>query len=346
MAVVYQNKSEVSVGTAQNTITIPVPTGFSAGDLLIACIVMDRNSYLYKHGTPTGWTLIQQTTGTGGTHCFSIWYRIAEAGDTQWTWTIGYSGTFQQYGVILRYTGQAETGFIHASDMTVQETANTTPTAPSVAYTDLEAGSLCLQAFGADDDDTPYTTPAQLTQRYNGISNTGTGTCGSAGGDKAVSGTGSTGTAQFTMNASEEWTAITVVIEAAPGAIVKTFEDTFTGTDSFLSDKNLIFLDNFEGIDSWVLPEIIRKIFSDTFTGIDNFLKDWTAKFEDTFEGVDVFKVDKTVVFSDTLTGTDVFLVDKEAKFEDILTVIEKFYASYPYPKDLKRKIIIIRDLK
>lgn len=130
------------------------------------------------------------------------------------------------------------------------------------------------------------------------------------------------------------------------GPIIKTFEDTFTGTDSLLSDKNLIFLDSLLGTDEWVLPEIIQRIFSDTFTGSDNFLRDLTALFEDTFSGTDIIKVDKMIVFSDTFSGVDVFLVDKEAKFTDVFSAIDKFYAAYPYPKNLRRKIIIIRDIK
>lgn len=130
------------------------------------------------------------------------------------------------------------------------------------------------------------------------------------------------------------------------GPIIKTFEDTFTGTDGLLANKNIIFLDSMLGTDDWVLPEIIQRIFSDVFTGSDNFLRDLTALFEDTFTGADIIKVDKMVIFSDTFSGVDVFLIDKEAIFTDVFSAIEKFYASYPYPRDLKRKIIIIRDIK
>ncbi|GAG64537.1 unnamed protein product, partial [marine sediment metagenome] len=142
---------------------------------------------------------------------FGTYYRIAEEGDTEWTWTYGLAD--QAYGVILRYTGQASSGFIHASDITVQASPTNTPTAPNVAYTDLEAGSLCLQVFGSDEDYI-YTTPVQLTERYNDISNTGDGTCGGAGGDKVISGTGNTGTAEFTMSGADQWVAVTVIIEA------------------------------------------------------------------------------------------------------------------------------------
>ncbi len=128
--------------------------------------------------------------------------------------------------------------------------------------------------------------------------------------------------------------------------IIKVFEDTFTGTENLLSDKNLIFLDSMLGTDEWVLPNITYKTFSDVLIGSDNFLRDLTALFEDTFTGVDIIKVDKMVIFSDSLLGVDVFLLEKEAVFKDVFSAIEKFYASYPYPRNLKRKIIIIRDIK
>jgi len=104
-------------------------------------------------------------------------------------------------------------------DSGVSTGTNNTPIAPSVSYTDLESGSLSFQAFGADDNDIPYTSPA--TERFNDSVTT----TGGAGSDKAESGTGSTGTGTFGMNASEQWAAITVVIEAAAEVSVKRMMD-------------------------------------------------------------------------------------------------------------------------
>lgn len=99
---------------------------------------------------------------------------------------------------------------IYGSDVSTGD--DNTPIAPSVAYVNLESGSLSFQCFGADDNDIPYTTPA--TERFNDSVTT----TGGAGSDKAESGTGSTGTGTFGMAAVEEWVAVTVVIEAAVAA--------------------------------------------------------------------------------------------------------------------------------
>ena len=207
MAVTYQNKSETKVTFSNASCTAPIPTGFSAGDLLIAQVmVSDDHEHLI---TPAGWTLIQEYS-ISNVVLLSIVYRIAEAGDTNWTWSLdGATGNW--YIAILRYTGQHATP-IHASSIVGNATAS--PTAPSVAYTGLESGSLAIQSMGADGSRTPYTTPSALTERYNDD----TGATGGSGGDKAISGTGSTGTAVFTIAASDQWIAGTAVIAAAAGA--------------------------------------------------------------------------------------------------------------------------------
>lgn len=214
MSIAYQNNSTAVVGTDQTSITINVPTSFSAGDLLIACVAKDG---YHAMTLPTGWTSIQ-AGATGATAYFSVSYRIAEAGDTSWTWT----GISEQWvGAILRYTGQDSSTPIHASGKSAA--ASTTPTAPDVSYTSLLPGSLTLQCFGAKTSCVPYTTPTQLTERYSHISNESyLGSCGSAGGDKTISGTGNTGTGVFTMDGFYYWVGVTVVINAATtGSTVK-----------------------------------------------------------------------------------------------------------------------------
>lgn len=130
------------------------------------------------------------------------------------------------------------------------------------------------------------------------------------------------------------------------GEIIKTFEDSGVGIDNLLVDKTLIFPDSGIGTDKWILPNITYIVFSDSGSGADAFKVDKTLVFSDAGSGIDIFKVDKTVIFSDLGEGVDVFLVDKEVIFKDAGVAIDKFRAAYPYPKGLKRKIIIIRDIK
>jgi len=177
MAVEFQEPI-TQVITADSGITMAKPTGTSAGDLLIACITKDDD---YALTPPAGdlWTVIQNVAaGTAAKRSYTarLWvgYRIAEGGDTEWTWTGDKEG---YYGVILRYTGHDATP-IHASGSGSGTSAN--PIAPSVGFENLAAGSLVLQVFGADDNDEPYTVPAPLIQRFKDSQ----ATCGGAGGDR------------------------------------------------------------------------------------------------------------------------------------------------------------------
>ena len=174
MAVTYVAKTEVKVDSG-TSIQISIPAGWSVGDLLICCIAKDDD---YEITPPAGWIVIQNiNSGTA----MRLWtgYRIAEAGDTNWTWT-GDSEAY--YGVILLYSGASATP-IHASGSQTETGEN--PTAPSVAFTNLTAGSRVLQVFGADRNGWEFTIPPELTERFKDYI-AGAGGCGGAGGDMAV----------------------------------------------------------------------------------------------------------------------------------------------------------------
>jgi hypothetical protein len=206
--VVFQSISVGKRSTDGFTVTVNKPTGTVEGDLLIAFIAKDDDDAIT--GVPTGWTLIVGQAAQYQAR-FNCYYKIATASEPDsYTWR----GDREQYvGVILRYTGHDPTNPINAYASASSSTANNSPVAPSVTTT--VDGCLIIQAFGADDDDTPYTVPSPLTQRWNEISNTGNGTCGTAGGEWVQTSAGNTGTATFTMNAPEEWAAITIAIAPA-----------------------------------------------------------------------------------------------------------------------------------
>ena len=172
MAVEFVAKTEVKPGDG-SSIQISIPTGWSVGDVLIAYIIKDDDDAITP---PAGWTVIQNVTG--GT-AMRLWtgYRIAESGDTNWTW----SGDAElYYGVILCYKGNAAAPVPNSGSATGSDAI---PIAPSVAFSELNAGSLVLQVFGADRDRWPFTIPSQLTEKFKDY-NSGSGGCGGAGGDK------------------------------------------------------------------------------------------------------------------------------------------------------------------
>ncbi|MBN1384554.1 MAG: Ig-like domain repeat protein, partial [Elusimicrobia bacterium] len=203
-SVEYQNKTETTESGIQ--IIISTPTGCITGDLLIAFLTKDGIDAI---STNSDWNVICSSTPGEGNYVQVAW-RIFQAGDTSWTWT---SASETWLGEILCYRGHDAANPIYAVS-TNSAISTQYPLAPSVDYTDLPNGSLVLQLYGADYDKYD-TVPIQLTTRFSGAFGGPQGTCG-AGGDKLVSGTGSTDTAEFGMTGVDDWVAVTVVIKAAP----------------------------------------------------------------------------------------------------------------------------------
>lgn len=205
MAVAYQNLAEAGTASASG-ITISAPDGFSAGDLFVVFITKDDDVLINEH---EDWTTLHRVTSGGQMAVYCAW-RIAEVGDTSWTWT-GDSEAY--YGAILRFTGHDTITPILISDVAVGDDA--VPIAPDIETT--RDGCMIFQAFGADDDDEPYTVPGSpFSQKFNDSYTT----TGGAGGTWLQSSAGATGAGTFGMNAIEEWGAVTVAIQ--PVAVIPT----------------------------------------------------------------------------------------------------------------------------
>jgi hypothetical protein len=163
--VAYVNKTEVTVNGG-TSIAISPHTDTNVGDLLIVYIAKDDNVDIDETGAYADWTMLCNVIADSQT-CLYVAWRIADSGDagtpsTEYIWT---SDSEDWVGEILTYSGNSATP-IHASGSDYLD-SSATPTAPSVAFTDLAAGSLVLQVFGCDFDDTPRTVPSQLTSRFN-----------------------------------------------------------------------------------------------------------------------------------------------------------------------------------
>jgi len=173
MAVVFQNSRIVkATGTS---ITIAAPENSAIGDLLICYIAKDDDEAVTLT-SGSDWNVIVSTAGNAAMRLYVAWKLFAD-GDTQWTWK---ESSEDYYGVILRYTGHDATTPIYDSGSA--SGVDAAPIAPSVAFTNLTAGSLVLQMFGADNPSKsfPYNFPAQLASRFNDEA----GTIGGAGGEK------------------------------------------------------------------------------------------------------------------------------------------------------------------
>ena len=200
--VTYENITEDVNDAARTSVTLAIPSGWSENDLLLAVIGKDDDIAVTDHAD---WTeLYNATSGTG--NALYVAWRLAQIGDTDWTFT-SLDTDEDWVGWILLYSGNDETTPIHDSGGATGTTD--APTSPSVSYTDLAVYSLTVRVFSADDNDVPYTTVG-ITERFN---NNNTDTGGAGGEGAAISGTSSTGTFAFGMAASEEWVAVTVIIE-------------------------------------------------------------------------------------------------------------------------------------
>jgi len=170
------------------SITMSASTGTSVDDLLIAYISKDDNVAISTGGSYGDWTPLYNNIANGASTLYIAW-KWAEAGDANQSTSYTWNGDNEDWlGEIICYSGADTTTPIHASGIATGDSA--TQTAPSVAFTDLAAGSLVLQVMGIDSDDNDYVVPSQLTQRFNAIQ---ANDIGGAGGDKSGKWTSPTG---------------------------------------------------------------------------------------------------------------------------------------------------------
>ena len=185
-------------------LNISRPPGTEKGDLLILILAKDGIGSIY---TPSGWTQMVHES-TGGAARLGVFYKVAGSSEPSY-YTISWSGYEEAVGAILRYSGA------HTSDpidiFGLNTGTSSSPTAPTLTTTHDD--TRILRIYGADHDDlsgTPY--PPGHDGRFNMESSSGDGTVSAGAADTTQASAGPTGTAAFTLAASEEWVAATVAI--------------------------------------------------------------------------------------------------------------------------------------
>ena len=149
-AVNYESFSEAKAPVDTNTsLAVPIPTGTSAGDLLIAAVATDEDTSTTITTAAAGWTLINRGA-TSGAVTLGAWRKIAGASESSPTFT--WTGGQQAYGWMMRFTGHNATNPINASS-TGGETSST-PTSPAVTTAVGNCLILRLGAFNNDDINT------------------------------------------------------------------------------------------------------------------------------------------------------------------------------------------------
>jgi hypothetical protein len=190
------------------TVTLPVPPGTAAGDLLVAQIV-------YRDGAetltvPTGWTPL--TEASNGIEITSaLYWKVAVAGEPAPVFSRPLAAPGVMAGGLVAYVGVRTTApvvvFGNATGI------GTTATTPSLATTDTTVEVVHLLTKSQE----ALPTPAGTTVLISGTTGIAPASLGVVAADETFAGPGSTParSATSTTALSSEWIAQTVVLRRA-----------------------------------------------------------------------------------------------------------------------------------
>ncbi len=210
-----------------NTLSITKPNNVANGDLLLAVIATDGEKTVTAPTNSNPWMLFNEGSSNGGNNdgtSLAIFYKIADASDVSASnYTFTASANAQMAGAILRYSNVDTSDPINSVFGVANAPAESNmPTAPDVT-SPINLPKV-LRVFASDDDELPVTHPSGHNDIVELESRTGQGnsfpdrvTLGIAE-KNTQQGIGSTGDGKFTISDSEQWRAITILINPAPGS--------------------------------------------------------------------------------------------------------------------------------
>ena len=151
-----------STETATTTVSLPAPTGRTAGDVLVASFTADKNP---TATVPAGWTAITNGLNIGSGARVFAYYRVAGSSDpATYTWTL--STAVKWGGGISAYTGVNTSTPL---DSTVATAVNATFSATSIAVPGVSTasnGALLIGGLGFDSSTPGATAPTGWTERW------------------------------------------------------------------------------------------------------------------------------------------------------------------------------------
>jgi PKD repeat protein len=160
-AVTYGGSTATGQTTTGTSVQLSVPSGTTAGDLLVASVTADAAPNL---PAPSGWTSLA-TLRPSGASVFTFYHVVtaADAGRTTWTFTL--STAVKWSGGIARYLNVNTSSPI---DGTVRSTTSSgAVTSVSVpAVTTTTSGALLVGGIGADSGKVAGTPPGGFTESF------------------------------------------------------------------------------------------------------------------------------------------------------------------------------------
>ncbi len=157
-----QTTSTAVNATATNTITIPAPTGSTAGDVLVACVALNGGAV---SGVPSDWVPIAAVTSISNPHAYG-YYKVAGASEPSSTWTL--SGSVANSGGVARYTGVSNLSPLDGAAATgTSATATIAAGVPGV--TTVSPNAMLVGCVGINSSSTAVTiaTPADLGEAWD-----------------------------------------------------------------------------------------------------------------------------------------------------------------------------------
>jgi hypothetical protein len=211
--VTFESFAEGKRNANGTNVSVSLPAGTMAGNLLIAAVATDGNTST-SLSAPAGWTPIT-IDRRGSAVTLGVWWKIAvpsEPGSYNFTW----SGKQKAYAWVMRMSGHDPVNPINAWSKAGQGN-NAAPTSPSVDATVDNAMILRIGAF--DDDDINLDDPglAGHTPITTDESNNGNGSASGGAGYVMQTTAGPSGTSNFTLTANEQSRKVTIAIAPDPG---------------------------------------------------------------------------------------------------------------------------------
>lgn len=206
--VVYEAFTEAKMPYGGATLTVAKPAGTVEGELLIAAMAFDGNLTEQSQLTAPGWDwVLLRTQGTRVN--LAVLSKIATASEPA-NYTFDWSSGDAAYMWIMRFNGQDPSNPIH--DYTLHGGSSSTPTTPAVTTT--VDGCLILRVAAFDDDDVDEANPglAGHTLITMDESASGNNTTSGAAGYAILETAGTAPAANFSLTASEEYSAATIAI--------------------------------------------------------------------------------------------------------------------------------------
>ncbi|SFP21913.1 hypothetical protein SAMN05660464_2553 [Geodermatophilus dictyosporus] len=197
----------VATATGTETLTLPVPTGTVAGDLLLVHIAHSWTGAPFT--TPAGWTHVR-TDNSANTIVSALYWKKAATGEASATFSYPPGSSVKMGGAMAAYTGADTTTPV--DDHSGQVGTGTSATTPAV--TTATAGTLVLRLISHAAQ--PHPAPTGTTPRWSVGPVSGLG--GYSAGDEQVTGAGPVSSrSSASTGTSAAWVGQTVALRRAPG---------------------------------------------------------------------------------------------------------------------------------